>query len=124
MAISKGRWRIGFKDGSGNGHAGVEVDGKYQYRGVWQGGAYITAGFPENMVVRGGEDDWGVSSGIQNEDDARLIAASPKLLRASKNLLNFVKRRFPKDFKKGGRGFVCPYHKALDRAVSEATKRE
>jgi hypothetical protein len=28
-------------------------------------------------------------------------------------LLNFVKERFPDDFKEGGKGFTCPHHKRL-----------
>jgi hypothetical protein len=42
---------------------------------------------------------------------------------AAKNLLDFVRQKYPDDFKPGGKGFVCPYHIALDKALSNFDHR-
>lgn len=68
-----GPWSVGFSDGSGASK---------------EGGYTITAGDhpairdTKNVVVvvRSGKDDWGVTNGIDNEANARLIAAAPELL--------------------------------------------
>lgn len=67
-AMSKhtpGPWIIGFDDGSGE--------------------SYITAN--QVVVVRGGEDGWGVMNGVENPADARLIAAAPDLLEALERIV-------------------------------------
>ena len=51
-----------------------------------------------------------------------LHAAAGELLEASKGLLNFVRSRFPEDFKPGGPGFTCPHHQKLDAAIKKAEK--
>lgn len=67
-AFTPGPWAVGFSDGSGK--------------------TYITAGdHPARndvpvVVVSGAEDDWGFTHGVQNPDDARLIAAAPELYSA------------------------------------------
>ena len=42
-----------------------------------------------------------------------------EVVEAAKNLLNFVRQKFPDDFKPGGKGFMCPYHIALDKAIND-----
>lgn len=41
------------------------------------------------------------------------------VVRRAKELLDFVKSKYPDDFKEGGRGFTCPYHIALNQAVKD-----
>jgi hypothetical protein len=67
MAYTPGPWRIGFPDGTGG------VDG--------EDGAWII-GADEEIVVAGGSHD-GLKYGVPDEDNARLIAAAPDLLRAA-----------------------------------------
>jgi len=62
-----GPWRVGFEDGTG----GVDDEG-----GAWIIGA------DEEIVVAGGSHD-GLKYGVPDEDNARLIAATPDLLRAA-----------------------------------------
>lgn len=33
-----------------------------------------------------------------------------KLIEACESLLEFIRNRYPDDFKPGGKGFVCPHH--------------
>jgi hypothetical protein len=33
-------------------------------------------------------------------------------------LLNFIKEKYPDDFKPGGRGYICPHHIALAEALA------
>ena len=42
-----------------------------------------------------------------------------QLLKAAEELLEFVRNKYPEDFKEGGKGFLCPYHIALDKAVKD-----
>ena len=58
---------------------------------------------------------------VRDEDlpaNASLIAASPKLLRAAKDLLDFVRAKYPNSFP--APGFTCEHHRELDAAVLEA----
>lgn len=70
------------------------------------------------------EEEEYVAGNYMSEANARFIVTAcnchDELLEAAKNLLEFVKGRFPDDFKEGGKGFTCPYHKALEAAIQKA----
>ena len=73
MAHTPGKWSVGFHDGSGAGEDGY-------FTIVSAGGA---------VVVRSG-DSFGLGYGIEDADDATLIAAAPDLYEALQNLMNGI----------------------------------
>lgn len=46
-----------------------------------------------------------------------------ELYEAASELLEFIRQKFPNDFKEGGRGFTCPFHQALHAAVLRAERK-
>lgn len=49
-----------------------------------------------------------------------LHAAAPDMYEACKGLLEFIKSKYPEDFKAGGKGFTCPHHQAIEKALARA----
>lgn len=49
-----------------------------------------------------------------------LVLAPMGLEAAARDLLAFIRERFPDDFKPGGKGFTCPHHLAIQRALEAA----
>lgn len=41
-----------------------------------------------------------------------------RLHSASFRLLQFIREKYPEDFAPGGKGFTCPYHQAIDQALT------
>lgn len=53
---------------------------------------------------------------LRAEYEPRLRAESA-IRSAAEALLRLVREKHPDDFKPGGRGYICPYHKRLARAL-------
>jgi hypothetical protein len=83
------KWKIGFKDGSGNGREGVYVNGKYKYIGDWDYKGASIVDSKGNLIIGGGEFD-GVDTGVLNEADAYLISKAPELLKYLKESIKFL----------------------------------
>lgn len=74
--------------------------------------------------VAGGENadgDYTVVADAGAHADAAFIVracnAHDDLVTACQGLLQFVRERYPDDFKEGGRGFICPHHIAIEAAL-------
>ncbi len=42
-----------------------------------------------------------------------------RLIDANHALLNFIRQKYPDDFKEGGSGFTCPHHREIDGLLKE-----
>jgi hypothetical protein len=86
------KWKIGFKDGSGNGHKGIHVNDKYKYVGEWDNNGASITDEHEDVIVRGGECD-ALDWGVLDEADAYLISKAPELLKCAKNIISYSELR-------------------------------
>lgn len=65
-------------------------------------------------------EGWRVRVNEHNEEIASLRTANAELLEAARELLDFIRARFPADFGEGGKGFTCPHHIKLAAAIAKA----
>jgi hypothetical protein len=52
------------------------------------------------------------------------LRTADNLCEVAKGLLDFIRGRFPKDFKSGGSGFTCSHHEALRKAIADFEGKE